>query len=114
MENKSIWDYYLVDAESVQCDSGFVPAHRYGSNVLTTRCEVGANRGLRFFSPQLIADQLDRDEWLVQENERLRQEVEDLQIQLDNPPTGIDAMPQWKRDLGKELFNSDRNYERDR
>jgi hypothetical protein len=74
--------FYQVYAEDVRNSVGFIPVEQFSSQVEIKPGQVGQIRDLAVFDLPTIDIAMEMNQWLIQENERLKDEVEELQCDI--------------------------------
>lgn len=81
--------YYQVNAEAVRCSTGFIPVEQFGSQVEIKPGQVGQIRDLTIYDMPDTDIAMEMNQWLIAENERLKDEVEELRIDLTSSQNSV-------------------------
>ncbi|MBW2645184.1 MAG: hypothetical protein JRE23_03210 [Deltaproteobacteria bacterium] len=73
-------DYFQVKVDDVYKMPGFVHVHQAPANIRPEPYIVGWNGSVAYYDMPAEEIAMHMNEWLIQENERLKDEVEELQI----------------------------------
>jgi hypothetical protein len=95
-----ISDYFQVKADAVYQSPGFISVAQAPGRIRVKPYVVGWNGKFTFYDmpPEHIAQHM--SQWLIQENEQLKDEVQELQMDLEKARHQCDWQSGWEKGRG--------------
>jgi hypothetical protein len=90
-------DFYQVKVDEVHQKAGFIPVAQAPARCRAEPHIVGWSGRFTFYNMPTIEIAEQMNDWLIQENERLKEEVEEIQMELEKAQHMCDWQSGWEK-----------------